>query len=102
MRERVAELTEFASGVAQDADDVVLLGMGGASLAPEVLRRAFEDDRFHVLDTTHAAAIRRLADGFDLGRTLFLAAWKSGTTLWTRSHLDFFWGCAGKRWPGLA
>jgi len=97
MRERVAELTEFAAGVAQDADDVVLLGMGGSSLAPEVLRRAFEDDRFHVLDTTHPAAIRRLADGLDLGRTLFVAASKSGTTLETRSHLDFFWERTGKR-----
>ena len=45
MRERVAELTEFAAGAAQDADDVVLLGMGGSSLAPEVLRRAFELER---------------------------------------------------------
>jgi transaldolase/glucose-6-phosphate isomerase len=97
MRERVAELTEFAAGVAQDADDVVLLGMGGSSLAPEVLRRAFERDRFHVLDTTHPAAIRRLADSLDLERTLFVAASKSGTTLETRSHLDFFWERAGKR-----
>jgi transaldolase / glucose-6-phosphate isomerase len=97
MRERVAELTEFAAGVARDADDIVLLGMGGSSLAPEVLRRAFERDRFHVLDTTHPVAIRRLADGLDLGRTLFVAASKSGTTLETRSHLDFFWERAGRR-----
>jgi transaldolase / glucose-6-phosphate isomerase len=97
MRERVAELTEFAGVVAQDVDDVVLLGMGGSSLAPEVLRRAFERDRFHVLDTTHPKAIRRLADALDLDRTLFVAASKSGTTLETRSHLDFFWQRAGKR-----
>ena len=97
MRERVAELTEFAAGVAQDAEDVVLLGMGGSSLAPEVLRRGFGRDRFHVLDTTHPKAIRRLADALDLERTLFVAASKSGTTLETRSHLDFFWERAGKR-----
>jgi transaldolase/glucose-6-phosphate isomerase len=97
MRERVAELTEFAGAVAKDVDDVVLLGMGGSSLAPEVLRRAFERDRFHVLDTTHPKAIRRLADALDLDRTLFVAASKSGTTLETRSHLDFFWQRAGKR-----
>jgi transaldolase/glucose-6-phosphate isomerase len=96
MRERVAELAEFAAA-ADGADDVVLLGMGGSSLAPEVLRRAFGRDRFHVLDTTHPKAIRRLADGLDLGRTLFVAASKSGTTLETRSHLDFFWERAGKR-----
>jgi transaldolase / glucose-6-phosphate isomerase len=97
MRERAAELTRFAAGVAADADDIVLLGMGGSSLAPEVLRRAFERDRFHVLDTTHPKAIRRLADALDLERTLFVAASKSGTTLETRSHLDFFWERARRR-----
>jgi transaldolase / glucose-6-phosphate isomerase len=97
MRERVTELAGFAAGVVQDADDIVLLGMGGSSLAPEVLRRAFARDRFHVLDTTHPKAIRRLADALDLNRTVFVAASKSGTTLETRSHLDFFWERAGKR-----
>jgi transaldolase/glucose-6-phosphate isomerase len=97
MRQRVGELVEFASGAAEDVDDVVLLGMGGSSLAPEVLRRAFGHDRFHVLDTTHPKAIRRLAESLDLTRTLFVAASKSGTTLETRSHLEFFWARTGKR-----
>jgi Phosphoglucose isomerase len=97
MRERVAELEEFAAGVAADCADVVLLGMGGSSLAPEVLRRAFGRDRFHVLDTTHPKEIRRLGDALDLSRTLFVAASKSGTTLETRSHLDHFWERVGKR-----
>jgi transaldolase/glucose-6-phosphate isomerase len=97
MRQRVGELVEFAAGAAADVGDVVLLGMGGSSLAPEVLRRAFGHDRFHVLDTTHPRAIRRLADSLDLERTLFVAASKSGTTLETRSHLEFFWERAGKR-----
>ena len=65
--------------------------MGGSSLAPEVLRRAFERDRFHVLDTTHPKAIRRLAESLDLERTLFVVSSKSGGTLETRSHFDFFW-----------
>jgi len=42
-------------------------------------------------------AIRRLADELDFDRTLFVAASKSGTTLETRSHLDFFWERAAKR-----
>ncbi|HEV8099579.1 MAG TPA: hypothetical protein VGP56_10535, partial [Gaiellaceae bacterium] len=50
-----------------------------------------------VLDTTHPAAVRRLAESLDLDATLFIAASKSGTTLETRSHLDFFWERAGKR-----
>jgi transaldolase/glucose-6-phosphate isomerase len=76
-------------------EQVVLLGMGGSSLAPEVLRRSFDADVFHVLDTTHPAAIRRLADSLDLGRTLFVASSKSGGTIETRSHLDYFWERTG-------
>jgi transaldolase / glucose-6-phosphate isomerase len=88
MRERVHELLEFGASV--DVDDVVLLGMGGSSLAPEVLRRFFGAGRFHVLDTTHPSAIRRLEHSIDIGRTLFIAASKSGTTLETRSQVDYF------------
>jgi transaldolase/glucose-6-phosphate isomerase len=88
MRERVHELMEFATSV--DVDDVVLLGMGGSSLAPEVMRRLFGAERFHVLDTTHPSAVRRLEESVDVGRTLFLAASKSGTTIETRSHVDYF------------
>jgi Phosphoglucose isomerase len=76
---------------------VVLLGMGGSSLAPEVLRRTFGADAFHVLDTTHPAAIGRLEREVPLGKTLFVAASKSGTTLETRSHLDYFWERTGER-----
>ena len=75
----------------------VLLGMGGSSLAPEVFRRTFGSNTFHVLDTTHPKAIRRLQDGIDVGRTFFVASSKSGTTLETRSHLEHFWELAGRK-----
>jgi transaldolase / glucose-6-phosphate isomerase len=91
MRQRVTELEEFAAGTVGQFDSVVLLGMGGSSLAPEVLRRTFESEHLQVLDTTHPAAIRRAADSLDPARTLFLVSSKSGTTLETRCHLDFFW-----------
>jgi hypothetical protein len=97
MRERLEELNGLAAEAGDGAEDVVLLGMGGSSLAPEVLRRAFGRDRFHVLDTTHPKAIRRLAGSLDLGRTLFVVSSKSGGTLETRSHFDFFWEKGGKR-----
>ena len=96
MRQRLDELGEVAE-TATDVDDVVLLGMGGSSLAPEVLRRAFERDRFHVLDTTHPKAIRRLADSLDLDRTFFVVSSKSGGTLETRSQFDFFWERGARR-----
>jgi transaldolase / glucose-6-phosphate isomerase len=76
-------------------EQVVLLGMGGSSLAPEVLRQSFGVDSFHVLDTTHPAAIRRLTESLDLGRTLFVASSKSGGTLETRSQVEYFWEQTG-------
>src|SRR5262245_23122668 len=92
MRERISDLEGFAEDVVDPGlEACVLLGMGGSSLAPEVLRRTFRVSSFHVLDTTHPAAIRRLAESLDLGRTLFIASSKSGSTLETRSHLEFFW-----------
>jgi transaldolase / glucose-6-phosphate isomerase len=94
MLERVDDLLEFASNV--DYDAVVLLGMGGSSLAPEVLRRSFEARAFHVLDTTHPTAIRRLEEQLDPERTLFVVSSKSGSTLETRSHADYFWERAGQ------
>ena len=86
MLERVDELDVLP----RDFDAVVLLGMGGSSLAPEVIRRTFGIAGFHVLDTTHPSAIRRLEEQLDLDRTLVVAASKSGTTLETRSQLDYF------------
>ena len=99
MRERLADLQQFAEDVIApgQVDTFVLLGMGGSSLAPEVLRRTFGAASFHVLDTTHPAAIRRLTDGLDLDATMFLVASKSGTTLETRCHLDWFWERTGGR-----
>jgi transaldolase / glucose-6-phosphate isomerase len=98
MRERVAELTAVADVVAGDGfDAIVLLGMGGSSLAPEVLRRTFGVEKFHVLDTTHPQAIRALEESIDLEHTLFISASKSGSTLETRSHTDYFWERSGKR-----
>ncbi len=49
-----------------------------------------------MLDTTHPAAIRALEAKLDLARTLFLSASKSGSTLETRSHTDYFWERSGR------
>src|SRR5438093_2825291 len=102
-RDDIDLLLMLADSVQGQIDDVVLLGMGGSSLAPEVLRRAFGGDRLHVLDTTHPRTIRALADALDLDRTLFISASKSGTTLETRSHTDFFWRRAsrGEQWVAV-
>jgi transaldolase / glucose-6-phosphate isomerase len=84
MLERVDDLLTFASEVGPQR--VCLLGMGGSSLAPEVMRRLFRVEQFAVLDTTHPNAVRRIeTDG-----TLFVASSKSGSTIETRSQLDYF------------
>jgi transaldolase / glucose-6-phosphate isomerase len=92
MRERVPELLEFTEGVRRDGlAEVVVCGMGGSSLAPEVVRRTFGAEHIRILDTTHPAAIRALEASLDLDRTLFVVSSKSGTTLETLSHLEYFW-----------
>jgi glucose-6-phosphate isomerase len=87
---RMLERIEELEGLDRDHDDVVLLGMGGSSLAPQVIQNTFGLRGFHVLDTTHPSAVRRLEQRLDLDRTLFVAASKSGTTLETRCQLDYF------------
>jgi len=85
MQEELAKLREL------DVSSCVLLGMGGSSLAPEVMRRSLGTDSFHVLDSTHPAAVWALEKRVDPDDTLFVVSSKSGTTLETRCHLDYFW-----------
>jgi len=97
IQEQLEEIRRFAESLHDEVDHVVLCGMGGSSLAPEVLRRSFGVDWFHVLDTTHPRAIRALEEKLDLERTFFVSSSKSGSTLETRSHTDYFWQQNGKR-----
>ena len=83
--------------VAEGIRDVVVLGMGGSSLAPEVIRRTFGPLRdtskpsLHVLDSTNAAAVRALQAAIDPQRTLFLVSSKSGGTIEPLSMFAHFW-----------
>ncbi len=95
MQERVGELNEFAGEARTRFETFVLLGMGGSSLAPEVLKRTFGAKGLHVLDTTHPAMIRHAEQFVDIEKTMFIVSSKSGTTLETRSHYDYFWERAG-------
>jgi len=73
---------------------VLLLGMGGSSLAPEVLSRICGPGPaglpLDVLDSTDPAAVLRFARELDFARTLFLVSSKSGTTLETTALMNFF------------
>jgi transaldolase / glucose-6-phosphate isomerase len=86
MRDQVSDLQAFAGELsAEGVRDVVLLGMGGSSLAPEVLRRTFGASaghpRLHVLDSTDAATIEAVERAIDIERTLFIVSSKSGGTI---------------------
>ena len=95
MQERIGEIGDFAEEARTRFETFVLLGMGGSSLAPEVLKRTFGSKGFHVLDTTHPAMIRHAEELLDLDRTLFVVSSKSGTTLETLSHFAYFWEKTG-------
>src|SRR5260221_2470578 len=97
MSEDVDLLLQFVDSLVDRIDTIVLLGMGGSSLAPEVIKGTFRQETFHIVDTTHPQAIRDLEARIDLSRTLFIAASKSGSTLETRSHTDYFWEQTGKQ-----
>jgi transaldolase/glucose-6-phosphate isomerase len=92
---QAASLTEFVDEVRADGmQAVVLCGMGGSSLAPEVLRQSFERSSggldLHVLDSTDPGAIKAVEDKLDLERTLFLISSKSGGTIETLSQYRYF------------
>ncbi len=95
MRQRLPEVEAVARDIRSEGiTDVVVLGMGGSSLAPEVLRQSFGaregHPRLHVLDTTDPAAIRALTDQLDPRRSLFVVSSKSGGTVETLSHFAHF------------
>jgi transaldolase / glucose-6-phosphate isomerase len=96
MREELDDLQAFAVGVRDEGvKDVVLLGMGGSSLAPEVIRRSFGEQAgwpsLHVLDSTDAGAVRSVETAIDLDHALFLVSTKSGGTIETLSLFKHFW-----------
>jgi transaldolase / glucose-6-phosphate isomerase len=95
MQERAGEIAEFAAEARKKFETFVLLGMGGSSLAPEVLKRTFGAKQLHVLDTTHPAMIRHAEQSLDLGKTMFIVSSKSGGTLETLSHFEYFWEKTG-------
>jgi transaldolase/glucose-6-phosphate isomerase len=95
-RGQVDDMTAFAEGVRQAGmQHVVLLGMGGSSLCPEVCRETFGSapgwPELVMLDNTDPAAVREVEARVDLTKTLFIVASKSGTTTETDSFYRYFY-----------
>jgi transaldolase / glucose-6-phosphate isomerase len=91
----IERLRAFASEIKQRGfTDIVLLGMGGSSLGPEVLAGTFERQSgwpcFHMLDSTDPAQIRTIERAVDLRKTLFIVSSKSGSTLEPNIFMEYF------------
>ncbi len=90
---------EHLKSIAQDVKSagfqhVLLLGMGGSSLCPEVMRMTFGKiagfPELHVLDSTDPAQIRAIEKKIDLANTIFIVSSKSGTTLEPNIYKQYF------------
>lgn len=99
-RTLIHEYTRLAKACRQDGlTHALLLGMGGSSLAPEVLRLTFgvgklEDQAaldLAILDSTDPDQVKEAAERAPLDRTLFIVSSKSGTTSEVNAFLDYFW-----------
>ncbi|MBD3333402.1 phosphoheptose isomerase [candidate division GN15 bacterium] len=96
MRRQVANIERFGKEVFRTrTEHVVLMGMGGSSLCPELFglmhRKHPKLKSFDVIDSTDPAAVSRIARKIDPKRTLFIVSSKSGGTVETRSQEAFFW-----------
>jgi glucose-6-phosphate isomerase len=75
--------------------DILLLGMGGSSLCPEVLHKTFGKiagyPDLHVLDSTDPAQVKAFENKIDIARTLFIVSSKSGSTLEPNIFKQYFY-----------
>ena len=96
MKARVEDLRTFStSAQKRGIRDVVLLGMGGSSLGPEVFRATFGPSRgfprLWVLDSTVPGWVQQVTQAIDPARSLFILASKSGGTIEVMSLFAHFW-----------
>ncbi len=108
----VPKFQKFAEEVRnENFSDILLLGMGGSSLCPEVLAKTYGQidgfPKLHVLDSTDPQQVKAFQDAVDLERTLFIVSSKSGSTLEPNIFKQYFFertkevvgpDKAGSRW----
>ncbi|MBV8637546.1 MAG: bifunctional transaldolase/phosoglucose isomerase [Candidatus Eremiobacteraeota bacterium] len=101
LMEHVPELLTFAQDVKREFDHVVVLGMGGSSLAPDVMADTFGQNegwpQLHVLDSTAPSQIEELDEKLDLDQTLFIVSSKSGTTTEPNAFFAYYYEKIAKR-----
>ena len=88
---KIQEYRDFSEDIkAAGFTDVLLMGMGGSSLCPEVFSITFGRENFHVLDSTVPAQIKTIESKLNLEKTLFIVASKSGSTLEPNTFKQYF------------
>lgn len=99
----IPQLTQLLLECQQDGyTHALLLGMGGSSLAPEVLAETFGPQRVNgrpgldlsILDSTDPAQVSAALQRSPIQMTLYVVASKSGSTSEVSAFLDFFWAQA--------
>lgn len=95
MRPEIPSLRKFSDSVMADGiDKVLLLGMGGSSLAPELFSQFFGETghlELSVLDSTDSDAIREKEKAHEPERTVYIVSSKSGGTVETHSFFKYFY-----------
>jgi transaldolase/glucose-6-phosphate isomerase len=111
----LSKFQQFSEEVQKGSfSDVLLLGMGGSSLCPEVLAKTYGQiagfPRLHVLDSTDPQQVKAFEDAVNLERTLFIVSSKSGSTLEPNIFKKYFFertkeivgpNKAGSRWIAI-
>jgi len=92
---RISELKALADEVkGAGFSDILLMGMGGSSLCPEVFALTYPQTpgfpRLHILDSTDPAQIRNTEKKINLAKTLFIVSSKSGSTLEPNIYKQYF------------
>ena len=89
------EILEFKQQIIDEGiTHIVLLGMGGSSLAPEFFSETFNNKnslKLKIVDSTHPGSIRNTKDSINSSTTLFIVSTKSGSTVETISLLKYFY-----------
>ncbi len=100
MKSHVKRIRDFVDEIKSEGfKNVLLLGMGGSSLAPEVFSKMFTSEtlKLKVLDSTHPAMVAKYAQEFNPEETLYLVSTKSGGTVETLSLMKYFYNFSIKK-----
>ena len=96
VQEALPELIAFSDEVRKSFKHVVVLGMGGSSLAPDILRATFGKKpgypTLHILDSSDPEQVKTLDESLDLATSLFIVASKSGGTTEPDAFYRYFYG----------